>query len=504
MSRSHTLRACGALAISAWLPFAWGADTGIAEAAKSRAPVIAPDYAGIVIPPNIAPLNFTVKEPGKNFRLEIQAPSGEAIIVRSRDGSFRIPARPWRGLLEANRGGEIWLRLSGESLKGGELSFQSITNRVARETMDRFLAYRRLHPQYTMFGSGTIGIFQRDLGTFEETPILHLTDRTGGNGHCVNCHTFLNRDPQTFSLHIRGGDGKAMLLVREGKVSKVDLTAGYMSWHPSGQFITFSRNKLALFFHSLGETRDVYDEHSDLGLYWVDANRLEAPKVIAEPEFQENWPMWSQDGKHLYFCRTRGMPLEDFKQIRYDLARVSYDAGTDTWGTVEILLTAEQTGRSLLEPRPSPDGRFLLFTAAGYGHFPIYQKGSENYIMDLASRDYRPLEVNSGHGETWHCWSSNGRWIVFSSKRLNRFLTRPFFSYIDEEGKAAKPFVLPQEDPAFYDYFVKTFNVPEFVLGPVTQQRGLFKGALGPPTAKPEGTAPGKEQTDEAGPARKR
>jgi hypothetical protein len=34
-------------------------------------------------------------------------------------------------------------------------------------------------------------------------------------------------------------------------------------------------------------------------------------------------------------------------------------------------------------------------------------------------------------------------------------------------GCATKPFVLPQEDPLFYDSFLKVYDVPEFTKEPV-------------------------------------
>jgi len=88
--------------------------------------------------------------------------------------------------------------------------------------------------------------------------------------------------------------------------------------------------------------------------------------------------------------------------------------------------------------------------------------------MDLKTGIYRRLECNSDQSDSWHCWSSNSRWIVFSSKRDNGLLARPYFSYFDPEGREHKPFVLPQKDPTFYDTWLKTYNVPELVSGPVT------------------------------------
>ncbi|MBM3837502.1 MAG: hypothetical protein FJ398_05995 [Verrucomicrobia bacterium] len=87
--------------------------------------------------------------------------------------------------------------------------------------------------------------------------------------------------------------------------------------------------------------------------------------------------------------------------------------------------------------------------------------------MGLASRKYRRLDINSDQADSWHSWSSNSRWIVFSSKRRDGLFARPYFSYVDERGTFHKPFLLPQKDPAFYDSFIKTFNLPEFIRAPI-------------------------------------
>jgi hypothetical protein len=101
-----------------------------------------------------------------------------------------------------------------------------------------------------------------------------------------------------------------------------------------------------------------------------------------------------------------------------------------------------------------------------YGCFPVYQPSSDLYLMDLQTGDYRKLDINSEYSESWHSWSSNGRWIAFSSKRLGGLFTRTYFSYVDKDGKVYKPFIMPQKDPAFYDSFLKTYSVPELITGP--------------------------------------
>ena len=113
-----------------------------------------------------------------------------------------------------------------------------------------------------------------------------------------------------------------------------------------------------------------------------------------------------------------------------------------------------------------------------YGCFPIYQESSDIYLMDLNTGQYHKLAINSEYAESWHSWSSNSRWLAFSSKRRDGLFTRTYFTHVDDAGKASKPFLLPQKDPTYYDTLVKTYSVPELVTGPVTgNNRSLGRAA---------------------------
>jgi hypothetical protein len=56
---------------------------------------------------------------------------------------------------------------------------------------------------------------------------------------------------------------------------------------------------------------------------------------------------------------------------------------------------------------------------------------------------------------------------VFSSKRVDKIFMKAYLCYVGEDGHAQKPFVLPQKDPAFYDSFIRVYNVPEFAREPM-------------------------------------
>ena len=438
-----------------------------------------PDYSGVVIPPNIAPLNFKVEEPGVRYRVELRSTRGEPLIIASRSASIRIPAKPWQALLRANAGEPLFCNVWVQAPRGPWNRFATVTNSIAWETIDSYLVYRRLKPLFNFFSN--LGIYQRNLGSFDERPLLE----SGKIDHdCLNCHTFLNHQSDTFALHIRTeGELKYMLLVRSNTVARVDKAMGYLSWHPSGRLLAFSDNKLSIFYHTLNtyETRDVFDARSDLGIYWIDSNKIVMPPAIGLPDRNETWPAWSPDGRYLYYCSAPVLPIEQFFNVRYDLMRVSYDIEHDRWGEPTVVVSAEQAGGSICQPNVSPDGRFVLFCRCRYGSFPIYQPSSDLWVMDLTTRERRRLEINSDQSDSWHCWSSNSRWIVFSSKRLDGLFARPFFSYVDEQGGFHKPFLLPQEDPAYYDTCLQTFNVPELVQEPVTVKESELAQAVSKP-----------------------
>ena len=75
--------------------------------------------------------------------------------------------------------------------------------------------------------------------------------------------------------------------------------------------------------------------------------------------------------------------------------------------------------------------------------------------------------ANSKDVDSYHSWSSNSRWLAFSSRRDDGLYTRPYFTYVDAQGKEHKPFMLPQADPDYYIAFMKSYNIPELITGPV-------------------------------------
>ena len=438
---------------------------------------IRPDYTAGVIPPNIAPLNFLVEGEGEHYCVRIYSKQGPVIEVFSRKRKFIIPRNSWHELLNKNRGQKLYFDVFVQTENNRWARFKSIENTIAAEDIDSYIAYRKVYPVHSTWKE--IGVYQRDLHSYDEWPILKNENYKFG---CLNCHALCNKNIDKMLISIRSaGYGSSALLVEDGVVNKVGTKTGYTSWHPSGRLAVYSINKVRQFFHSAkNEVRDVVDLDSLLAYYLVDDKVIKTAPVLSQKLRLETYPAWSPDGRYLYFCSAfmlwsdrNKLPPDFYDEVRYSLVRVSYDLERDRWGQMETVLSSDDTGLSILEPRISPDGRWLLFCMCDYGCFPVYQQSSDLYLMDLKAAqqtgryEYRRLDINSDQSETWHSWSSNSRWIAFSSKRRNGIFTRIYLSYVDRTGRVYKPILLPQKAPSLYDYCLQAYNTPEFAVAAV-------------------------------------
>ena len=484
------------------LPVAHNRMPDVTSATPSgKEPRIDPDYTALVIPPNIAPLNFRIMEDGRDYVVRISSDRGEELNIHCPDGTCRIPAKSWRRLLVRSKGSTLFYDVFSQKADGTWVKFKQVGNTVAREPIDSHIVYRLLMPNKVM--STIRGIYQRDMESFRVSALMTLRDDTFT---CFNCHTFHQHDPNRFLVHVRVKH-PGMMLVMDGDVRKINTKQApmfrpfaYASWHPDGRHIAATCNKFL--GHLPANDRSYYfeavEKRGDLMVYDVEKNTISTTEAVFEHKYIETHPCWSPDGKYIYYSRGKDASVtkpEDLAKFKFDMMRIAYDTATDRWESPEVVKAYSKLGLSCAFPRPSPCGKYVLHILSDKGTYPIHQQSSDVYLLDLESKEYRKLEtVCSDLSESYPRWSSNGRWFIFVSNRRDGMSSLPYLAYFDTEGEAHKAFVLPQKDPAFYDTFIDTYNVVEPVKSKVNVS--AFRLAQGMQQTPREATFPHPPNVD--------
>ncbi|MDH6306002.1 Tol biopolymer transport system component [Parabacteroides sp. PF5-5] len=433
-------------------------------------PAIFPDYKEVTVPPNIAPLNFRLEGDIQNCYITLNGENGSSFSYSGKN-SIRIKPKEWKKLLTENAGKSIKITVSSQAKDKQWSTWQAFNIYVSNDPIDSHLVYRLIEPGYEKWH--IIGIYQRDLTTYKEKPIIK-NNMTAYN--CINCHSFCGGNPQQMMFHMRATHG-GTYIITDNEIQKLNTKTEqtisnltYPYWHPSGKYITTSVNDIKQFFHAVKEKKmEVFDIESDVVVYDIEKQAILSEASIISKDAYETFPSFSPDGSWLYYCSAPALPMpQQYDSIRYALCRVPFDAnqGRITAG-VDTIVGNDRFSASF--PRISPDGHFLMYTETAYGQFPIWHKNAEIRMIDLLNGNPVDMSaINSEDTESYHSWSRNSRWVVVSSRRDNGLYTLPYLAHIDENGQASKPFLLPQKDPDLYDYLLYSYNLPELVEGAVT------------------------------------
>ena len=469
-----------------------------------KAPQIYPDYQDVTVPVNIAPLTFEMD--GGCDEMVARLKAGDTEVVCGGE-QVQPDMDDWRQLTAKAAGDAIDVEVFAS--KDGQWSrYKPFKIYVSKDSIDPYISYRLISPSYVTYEELTLN--QRCLEDYdEEVMVDNMLCGTEVNGQCVNCHNYQQYDPQRMQFHARQHHGGTVINYN-GKLRKINMkndsiiSAGvYPAWHPWLPLIVYSTNHTGQSFHTRNLNKiEVFDSASDLIAYDVEKN--EVTNIENDTTEFEVFPCWAPDGKTLYYCSAHfefrdsvlgheGEVIFRAKQIRYNLYKKSFDPDTYTFGPRELVFRADSLEKSATLPRVSPDGRFLMFTLGNYGVFHIWHHEADLWMMDLSSRyeirgtryedtlssdgNLAPrtshlaprnmTELNSDDTESYHSWSSNGRWVIFSSRRNDAGYTRLFIAHIDADGKGSKPFELPQADADYHRQFMKSYNIPEFMCGRV-------------------------------------
>ena len=460
---------------------------------------IYPDYKDVTVPVNIAPLNFMLADSAE--AVACLSCDGKEYCYEAEDGSFHFDEGEWKELTANAK--DITVSVCTKGREGQWMQHPDFTIHVSTDSIEPYVVYRRIVPGYHKWYK--MGLYQRSLEDFEETALI---ENSQTENSCVNCHTFNHGDASRMVFHQRAVNPGTFLVTEVGEdtppplgeagrglsITRLDPELGegaeqgmvYPAWHPSGNYIAFSRNNTAQDMYagkplspSRGEGRyapehvdtsynriEVFDTKSSIQIYDIRNNRLYTTPLLSDAAKMNTFPTFTPDGKSLVYCSadTVSMP-EHFREIRYNLVSVSFDPENGGVGdSCRVIYDAVGQQKSALLPRFSPDGHRLLFTEADYGTFPIWHHEADLKMLDIESGATDSLAVvNSSDTESFHSWSQTSRWFLFSSRRDDGLFTRLYITHIDKDGKTTKPFMLPQSDANYNRLLMQSYNVPELV-----------------------------------------
>jgi hypothetical protein len=429
---------------------------------------IYPDYKGVTIPCNIAPINFAITDSVKIDAILISCNS-DTLTAEVSNNCTKIDIDKWHNFL-ADKGGKTLTFTPCGKTDGKWLAYKPFNVEVSSDSIDKTLVYRLIPPGYEIWNR--MGIYQRDLETYNERAIY---ENRYGKGNCVNCHSFCTNNPDQMMLHVRVNMAGTYVFSDniigkvEGDFSKFAANPTYPYWHPSGRFIAFSLNKIYQDFHTADPNIiEVFDDVSDVIVFDLENKAIISSPLTCTTNAFETFPCFSPDGKWLYFCTSQAFDSVkwNYKNAHYSICRIGFDAEKKEFGTtVDTVVNAAAMGKSASFPRISPDGRFLLFTLSDYGNFSIWHNEADLKMIDLTTGDSVCTDnINSTYTESYHSWSSNSRWVVLSSRRGNGLYTRPYFAHLNTDGTFSKPMLLPQQNPQeYYQKLFFSYNIPELV-----------------------------------------
>ena len=429
-------------------------------------PEIYPDYVGVTIPADMAPLNFNMTDEAIEC-VDVVARGSKGGEIHASGGWADFDVDEWHGLTKQNQGGRLTMTVCVRK-DGQWTQYKDFDIYVSEAPIDEWgLTYRRIKPGYEV--GGDIGIYQRDIHTFDEYAIL---TETVVPGRCFNCHTANRTNPNRITLQMRG-EGGGTMIQKDGRQTwletKTDTTraaGSYSYWHPQGDYVALAVNAVhQSFFTGTGQRIEVYHSFSNVEVLDTRTNELILSPLLQTDDL-EIFPAFSSDGKWLYYSSSKPcrVPAE-YEKVKCSLCRIGFDAAKGQLGeAVDTLFNGPATDKSYTLARPSYDGRWLMYCVSSRSNFPVCQNDADLWLMDLETGATRAIdEVNSSESESFHNWSENSRWFVFSSKREDGMYTKLYLAAIDDHGRVSKPFLLPQRNPRkYYQELMDAYNCPDF------------------------------------------
>lgn len=471
--------------------------TAAAAAEERTAPAATPAAAGLRItypqegtlfPPDIVAPTFVWEDPaatGAKWDVAVHDGTGAELERATVEATrWRPSAAGWTRIKERSVAADAIITVSAAGRAAASVRF-----RTAQDPVGDALFYREVplpfleavqDPSRIRWRFGTVDSETQPPIVLENLPV------------CGNCHSFAD-DGSVLGLDVDYGNDKGAygiipvapeMVLDDGKIitwadyarDDDELTFGLLSRvSPTGRYVISTVKDRSVFvaIPEIEFSQLFFPIKGILVVYDRETKRFAALPGADDPQYVQTNAVWSPDGRELVFARAKAHFADRLEQLnsalvderdvpeftverkpfRYDLYRIPFNDGKG--GTAVPLAGGSGNGRSNFFPRYSPDGKWIVFTQAN--SYMLLQPDSELYIVPAAGGAARRLRHNTARMNSWHSWSSNSRWLVFSSK-VNTPYTQLFLTHIDEDGNDSPPVLLER-----FTSPDRAANIPEFV-----------------------------------------
>ena len=493
-----------ALALAAVLPSTYDLypDTlGIADTARAATDAsdtgvrITYPAEGTLFPPEIVAPTFLWSDETEgvdHWALAVYDHNGGELLKASvKEPRWRPSEESWEQIKRQSTGRDVEVTVTGvgTTKSAGALSSAGVHIRTSKDPVGDSLFYREVplpfleavqDPSRIRWRYGTIDSPAGPPIVLQNLPV------------CGNCHSFADNG-SVLGLDVDYGNDKGayaimsvsrQMVMNDEKIitwadykrADGEITFGLLSRvSPTGRYVVSTVKDRSVFvaIPDLMISQLFFPIKGILVVYDRETKTYAALPGADDPQYVQSNAVWSPDGKELLFARAKAYDAGrlqqrnnalldekdvpeftvDKKPFLYDIYRIPFNDGKG--GTPEPLQGASGNGMSNFFPKYSPDGKWIVFCKAK--SYMLLQPDAELYIVPAEGGVARRLRYNTPRMNSWHSWSSNSRWLVFSSK-VNGPYTQLFLTHIDEDGNDTPPVLLER-----FTSPDRAANIPEFV-----------------------------------------
>ncbi|GAB1370685.1 hypothetical protein MASR1M45_07460 [Candidatus Kapaibacterium sp.] len=449
-----------------------------------------------VFPPEIASPTFRWKDSDSDNDewIAVFQDKKEVIFVSEfiRDNFWKPDSSSWEEIKSASFGKDITVSIvSINSKENGRIYNSGSTKiKISKDSVGATIFFRAvpLPFSYAVDNLSTISWRLGSISSYHQPKILLSNFPV-----CGNCHSF-SRDAKHISMDVDYANDKGSYFISpftkntdvtfdkiitwsDYKRDDEELTFGLLSQiSPDGKHVLSTVKDRSVFvrIENLDYSQLFFPVKGIIASYNNETKQFNALPGADNPNICQSNPTWSPDGKSVLFTKSPLYKIPDsesFKEAilpvelakdfiegkqdyKYDIYHVPFNDGKG--GEAKPLLGASNNGMSNFFPKYSPDGKWIVFCQSE--NFMLLQPDAKLYIIPSQGGTPRLMNCNNlGTMNSWHSWSPNGKWMVFSSKAGGPY-TQLYLTYIDEQGNDYPPVLL--ENMLIKN---RAANIPEFI-----------------------------------------